>query len=108
MNAHRNWALSLFLALAACSLVPQAQTPEEKLGVAFATITATADTTANRLVAGRLSPDQAQEIQGILEHGYQLAMTAKVALAAGRPTDALSTLAIVTGLLDQLEVRLEP
>lgn len=97
--------LAAIALLAGCQLFtpPTPQTPTEAVAVVYASIEATAKATTARLEAGGITADQAADIEAILTQADAIADTAAAALAAGRADDALTYLAIATGILNDLE-----
>ncbi len=80
------------VSLAACSLVnrPDVETPEERLGEAYAVITATAKSTEQALERGDIEPDTAATISDGLDEADALADDAAQYIAAGDdPTQKL-------------------
>jgi hypothetical protein len=82
---------------------PEPATPTEAVAIVYASITATARATTERLEAGAITVDQATDVQKILDQADAIADTAAAALAAGRADDAATYLDIATGILSQLE-----
>ena len=96
-------ALILLATLAACAAWPQPETPAERVGVAYASIEATAKATTERVAAGAITPEQAEDVLQILLEAKAIADVAAAAVATDRPQDADVALDTVRAILTRLE-----
>lgn len=91
-------------ALSACSLLPDrpdVDTPQERLGEAYALIGALARTTESNLEAGRITPDQAEQVADRLDQATELANSTGNLIAADE--DPVSKLLELESLLSTIQ-----
>jgi hypothetical protein len=109
MRSVRNLAIAWLavVLMAGCQMF-QPQTPEEALGGAYVTITAIADTTAQRVQTGNITAEQAAAVSAWLKQAKAGADAATAALAAGEMAQGQELLAAAIAILTALEQELQP
>jgi uncharacterized protein YceK len=109
MRTIRSFSAWLFLAcalgMAGCASTGgvQVDDPADGVAVAYAGIRAAADTTTQLVRSGALDATRGRQVQEILERAYALAAIAEAAVGAGKPADAWQTLALVNGVLVEVQ-----
>jgi len=96
--------LLLLLALSACaSNLATPTNVEQKLGYAYAGLAAARDTTASLLERGRITVDEARQVQSRADQVRTGLDASKAALDAGKPESAMESLETAQKLLIELE-----
>lgn len=95
--------LALALMVSGCGLIPDAQTPTEKVAVCYGTVSGLARSTVGQVETDRLTAEQGEEVVHLLEQMNDVCDIAKAAVAGGRPEDAVAYLDAATMVLDKVE-----
>lgn len=95
--------LLLWLGMAACSLLPQPQTPEEAIGAAYLTAEGLTDATIQALEQNRITSTKAEEVLKVLEGANTTLGIARATLIQHRPQEALEYLQMATDVLTIVE-----
>ena len=99
----KSWLfVPILLLLAACTPMGAA-TNAEAFGQGYASITEVATSTSEELATGRITADQAAEVDRKLQAAYNGLVLGEAALTAGQTGSATAQLDMVIALLTQLE-----
>jgi outer membrane protein TolC len=99
------WALAVLTACAALGL-PTAQTFNEKLAVGYGTVTAVRNSATTLVMAGKITPDDAQNVQTQADTARAALDVARTAYRAGDTTGATTKLDTTATVLRALQAYL--
>lgn len=99
------WALAVLTACAALGL-PTAETFNQKLAVGYGTVTAVRNTAATLVTAGKLTPDDAQNVQTQVDTARSALDLARTAYKAGDVAGAATKLDTTATVLRALQAYL--
>lgn len=113
MKSLKHWFTALLIfGLAACGSMGQVvtpQTPEQQIAAAFGLYTTLANSAADMVELGTISPEQAKAIQGKLLTIHSMLNHLRTVVAGGKPLPSteLETLQLVQKALIELQLELQ-